>query len=170
MRKTSSKSKKRTKPKAASPPPVVDGARVLAFANVDKSVAFTDSGSLLVDGKPLGKVPCLAICEADDGAVLLMFCDKKWSSLGVVGCASLARAKTRAEQDYVGISRKWIKASVTRRAAKQYLESLYRNQRCSFCGRTPLEVGQIIGGREARICDLCVRDLAESVGLSGKAA
>jgi hypothetical protein len=67
---------------ATVPPPVPDGARLLASAIVDETVAHTGSSTLYVDGKPIGAVPRLAVVLQETGAVLLLFCDEQWNSIG----------------------------------------------------------------------------------------
>lgn len=140
------------------PPPVLDGARLLAYAAVDGSVTHDAKLALLVDGKPLGAVPGIAICEEQAGGVLLMFCDDLWQSLGVTQCSSLAEAKSRAEREYSGLAAKWIDAKVTEQEAARYIKEQDDNLRCSFCGRSPEAVQQLFTADDVGICDGCVRD------------
>jgi hypothetical protein len=114
--------------------------------------------ALLVDGKPLGTVPGIAICQEQTGGVLLMFCDDHWQSLGVAQCSSLAEAKSRAEREYSGLSAKWIDAKVTEQEAARYIKEQDDTLRCSFCGRSPEAVKQLFTAGDAGICDSCVRE------------
>jgi hypothetical protein len=78
-----------------NPPPVLDSARLLDYAVLDESVSYSGHSSLFVDGKELGPVPCLAICQALDGAgVLLFHCSDDWTVLGAAEYLSVAEAKS----------------------------------------------------------------------------
>jgi hypothetical protein len=145
------------------PPPVLDGARLLAYAVVDGTVVHAGTSSLHVDGKPIGAVPGLAICQQDAGMILLMFCDDHWSPVGVVQCSSLPEAKSRAEREYKGLSGKWVDAHVSELEATRYMEEQNAAQRCSFCGKSPEAVQQLFAASGARICDSCVRDFYGSL-------
>lgn len=147
-----------TSKNSPAPPPVLDGARLLAYAIVEGTVSHVGKSSLLVDEKPLGAVPGIAICEDQAGGFLLLFCDDHWQSLGVTKCSSLAEAKSRAEREYTGLSAKWIDAKVTKQAAAQYIREQDETLRCSFCGKSPDEVQQLFTAGDAGICDSCVRD------------
>ena len=93
--------KKRRLPK---PPPVLDCARVLHYALVDKSVGYVGRTLLFVDGKELGRVPLMAICEDRKVGVLLFHCNRNWKVLGCSGHDSVAAAKRKAECTYPGLS------------------------------------------------------------------
>jgi hypothetical protein len=63
---------------------------------------------LFVDGKEIGRVPRLAICEEkSSGGVLLFRSDEEWNVLGCAGYESVARAKDRTEQIYPGFLKSW---------------------------------------------------------------
>lgn len=142
------------------PPPIVGGARLLAYASADDTIIYTNKSLLYVDGKLLGYVPNLAICESlEDAEILLQFCDEHWDPLGVAAFATVDEARGRAESEYHGITNKWIDARVSKEAAKRYLDELYKDVRCSFCGRTPPQTRSIFASSTARICDQCVTDL-----------
>ena len=67
-----------------TPPPVLHGARVLAYAVVDSSVQYTERQALYVDGELLGAVPRLAICQnigVED--VMVLHCDGEWNVVAV---------------------------------------------------------------------------------------
>ena len=140
-----------------APPPAIDCARVLRFANVDNSVQYVGNSTLFVDGKLLGPVPCLAICKyRGEDEVLLMHCDHRWNSQGVSSHGTIAEAMARAEKSYKGISAKWIDAGASEEVAEKYLDELFGDQVCSFCGRRPDQVRQLYGAEKAHICDECV--------------
>jgi hypothetical protein len=142
----------------AIPPPVLDGARLLAYAVVDETIAHTGISTLYVDAKPIGAVPRLAVVQQETGAVLLLFCDEHWNSIGVVECSSLSEAQKRAESEYRGLSTKWVNANVSEREVARYMEEQNNAQQCSFCGKPPEAVEQLFAASTARICDGCVRD------------
>ena len=98
------------------PPAQIDGCNVLAFASELADLPFTDALRLNVDGEWLGRVPRLAICEWDQGPILMLFhCDEQWNSLGVQGferpgparLRSVADVMHRAERYYPGITGRW---------------------------------------------------------------
>ena len=148
---------------ANAPPPALEGARLLAYAIVDATVGHTGKSTLYVDGKLLGAVPCLAICQQWPDAVLLFFCDEKWESLGVVECPSLAEAQKRAEGEYTGLSKRWVNANVSEEQAARYLSKQSDAPRCSFCGKSPQEVQQMFSTPTACVCDGCVRDFYQAL-------
>jgi hypothetical protein len=152
-------------PKAKLPPTIIDSAWLREYAVVDRAVVHNKKSALLVDGKPLGRVPCLAICQAFDSAeVFLLFCDKRWESRGVAGCSSVAEARKRAEREYPGISKKWVRSKVTKAQATRLMRQQLLDQSCSFCGKPPYEVGRLFSAPAARICDQCVQAFSVEIG------
>ncbi|MDH3911428.1 MAG: ClpX C4-type zinc finger protein [Rhodospirillales bacterium] len=144
------------------PPPILDCAKVLAYAAVDESVVHVRDNPVYVDGKPLGAVPNLAICKYPiEDEHLLFFCRKEWEVLGCTGCPSLEAAKDRAEREYRGIAARWQSYHHEDEAAvdRQCLEPF-----CSFCGKSFFELERLIWGKDgAVICDGCVRTLAAAL-------
>ena len=140
------------------PPPVLlAGTRLLEYASADETVAYTDKSLLYVDGKLLGRVPHLAICESlEDPEIFLLYCDEHWALLGLAGFDTIEEARRRAESEYHGITDKWIDAKVSKEDVERYVAELYRNERCSFCGRKPLEIRSMVSSSTARICDQCI--------------
>ena len=138
------------------PPPMLDSAKVLKYALVASSVQFTGRLCLYVNGKLLGKVPNLAICQnykAKD--YLLFFCNAKWKVLGVAGYKTIKETKEKAERAYKGITKKWI--TIARpNVFKDWPGDL--GPVCSFCGKTIFEGLQQIYGRDnAFICNECIK-------------
>ena len=155
------------------PPPVLLGARVFAYALLDRSVAYSGHSSLFVDGKEVGRVPRLVICKADDGETLLLHCNRVWSVIGVAGYPSVVAAKQRAERIYRGVKNRWVRVNVTKVQAERYLRRLWAGKECSFCGRRPDQLEWMISRRRARICDRCVtefHDVHARLGASGRGA
>jgi ClpX C4-type zinc finger len=140
------------------PPPVLSGALVVAYATLDSSIAFSDRGGLLVNGKPLGRVPQLAIARS--GAdVLLVHCSRAWKVLGVAAFGNVSEAEQSAERSYPGISRKWQRMRVSKRQSEAFWKALWKDQECSFCHRRPDQVGKIVAGRGVRICEICIKQI-----------
>lgn len=80
--------------KISPPPGVLDSARVLEYLVIGKKVQFAGQSLLFVDGKELGPVPCLAICEEkDSGGVLLCHCLNDWTVLGCSAHQSVSEAR-----------------------------------------------------------------------------
>lgn len=146
------------KTKPLPPPPVLDCARVLEYAVLEKSIGYAGRTLLFVDGKELGQVSCLAICEDKKPGVLVFHCDRKWRVLGCSAHRSVAAAKDRAERIYPGISSLWVDAGVSAERAEQYLDKVFATLRCSFCGTRADRVGQLISRNKAKICDRCIED------------
>jgi hypothetical protein len=158
------------------PPPVLDAARVLFYAMVNDSVKFTGRTRLFVDGRELGQVPCLAICEEEATKEALLFhCDIEWNTLGCSAHPSPDEAKARAERIYTGLSTRWIDANVTREAAEAYqtklrkayedhVDTLRSSARCSFCRRRVDDVNDmhLNENEDAFICDRCVEKFHQS--------
>jgi hypothetical protein len=84
---------------------------------------------LFVDGKELGPVPRLAICEEEQASGFLLFhCDAEWHVMGTSAHESVSEAKRRAEVVYPGVSRRWVEANVSREEAEAYLDEQFGNQ------------------------------------------
>jgi ClpX C4-type zinc finger len=145
------------------PPTILSDAMVVAYAILDESIAHSGRGSLVVDGKRLGRVPRLAIARSA-AHVLLLHCSPTWKVLGTAGFASVSEAERSAERTYPGISRKWQRMRVTKRQAEAFLKALWKGQECSFCQRRPDQVEKIVSGRGGvRICDVCIREIREKM-------
>jgi hypothetical protein len=139
-----------------SPPPVLDSARVLRYVIIDKNIQFSGRSLLFVDGKELGEVPCLAICEEKKtGGVLLFHCTRDWTVLGCSTHKSVTDAQVRAEGVYKGTSSRWVDANVSREAAEAYLDEMFGEDRCSICGKRPDEVDSFVQRGSVRICNYC---------------
>jgi hypothetical protein len=148
----------------AVPPPIIDSARVLAYAHVEAGVEYTERIHLIVGGERLGRVPCLAICRnySIPDHILLLFCDSDWNSLGCIAFKSVEEAKIRAERGYAGVTTKWQDSPHNDAATADFLRDVYEvdpssewwRHRCSFCQK---EVeGQCIAKGWATICVACV--------------
>jgi hypothetical protein len=109
------------------PPPVIcfNDRVLLQYAVLDESVGYTAGhGLFFVDGKEIGKVPCLAICqERDCLRYTLYYCDSDWSLLGVAtDYESVDAAKHRAERIYPRSWARWVEANFTEQDATRYLD------------------------------------------------
>jgi len=141
------------------PPPVLASARVLEYAILDGSVGFSGKSRVFVESRELGRVPRLVIAEGLEAAeIVLLYCDDEWRVLAAAGMRSSTHAKTRAERTYPGVSRLWVDAGVSKAEALAYAEEESRDFKCSFCGRRPDQVRNLLAQGEARICNFCVAD------------
>ena len=141
------------------PPPVLASARVLQYAILDGSVGFSGKSRVFIESRELGRVPRLVIAEGlETGDVVLLYCDDDWSVLAAAGMRSPAHARGRAERTYPGVSRLWVDAGVSKAQALAYAEEESRDFKCSFCGRRPDQVRNLLAQGEARICNLCVAE------------
>ena len=150
-----------------TPPPVLCGARLVEYASADDTVIYISKSRLYVGEQLLERVPNLAICESlREPEILLLYCDEHWDFLAIVPVDSIEEARRLAESEYHGIASKWIGAQVSKEAAERYLDELNREECCSFCGRIPPEIKQMIASSKARICDICIteffKDLQEN--------
>lgn len=138
------------------PPPVLDCARVLLYVIIDKSIESSGRSLLFVDGKELGRVPCLAVCEEKKtGGVLLFHCTSDWTVLGCSAHKSIRDAQLRAEEIYKGASLVWTNPNVSPEAAEAFLNEMFGEDRCRLCGRRPDEVDSFIQHGSNRICKHC---------------
>ena len=129
---------------------------------MEGTVQFSGRTLLFVDGKELGQVPCLAICENKKLAEVLLF-DRDSGTPWAARHPSVAEAKARAEGIYAGISTRWVEAGVSEQTAEACLNDQFGNERCSFCGKRPDEVDPMIlkedqRKHEVRICDRCINE------------
>ena len=145
-------------PDPSVPPPTIHCDRVIAFAIVNKSVAYSGHTSLFRNGKEVGRVPCLAICDDRKHAdILLLHCDRDWTVLGCGGgYGSVAEAKENAERIYPGLSTHWVDAGYSEEDAERHLDEIFQDDRCSFCGKRADQIEKLIGKDQLRICNLCI--------------
>jgi hypothetical protein len=150
-----------------SPPPVLDMARLIAYAPISDSVKWTGRQCLFVDGELLGPVPNLAICKNLSGPLtdyLLFHCDSDWGVLGVSGAPDLEQVRAIAERAYTGISEYWIEAETSEEDAEKYVREKFSDSICSFCDRLPAEVDQLIAGNGVQICSTCIAEFHAALG------
>jgi hypothetical protein len=148
-------------------PPVLDMARVIAYAILDQSVKWTGRQKLLVDGKEMGPAPRLALCQNLSGDlhdILLFHCDEEWNVLACSGGKTIEDAKASAERAYKGISEKWVDTNVTEDEAKAWIVENCRDMSCSFCDRLPSDFKQLIESKSGvRICNYCIDEHYASI-------
>src|SRR5690349_8890919 len=105
-----------------TPPPVLDCARLIEYAILDKTVEFSGHSALFVNGNEVGPVPCLAICEdLKSSSILLFHCGTDWNVLGCAAHTSIVDAESRAESIYRGVRSQWRRTNTSREAAVAYL-------------------------------------------------
>ena len=141
------------------PPPVLFSARVVAYVAIDSLIEYTGRTLMLVNGKALGRVKRLAICEslAEPRTIFLLHCDDSWNGLAAVGADTVDDAKAEAERNYPGLMGQWKELGVTREQALEYYDADGPTS-CSFCGKRDYEIERMIEGANARICGGCVEE------------
>ncbi len=155
------------------PPPILNGARVLAYASMGQGRRPSADGLMFVGNKPLARVSRLVITEAPGVSgrpgpgVLLLCCTQAWSLIGVAGHSSVAHAKRRAETMFPGSSTRWVPSKVTKTQAEKYLKKVWAGQECSFCGKRPDQIRQMVAGKGVRICDRCISEYSAIMRRSG---
>src|SRR5439155_1297336 len=139
------------------PPPVLDSARVIAYAFVG-DIPYRKWSALYVGEKLLEHVPRLAICVnlGKDVGSLLFHCDDEWTVLGTSGAETVEAAKQRAEKNYPGVSSRWVEVNVSLEDALRYYDAQTDGLKCSFCGKRPFELDGWFEGNHAAICRSCV--------------
>ena len=139
------------------PPPVIDHARLLHYAVLDGWVGYRGHTSLFVDGKELGRVPCLAICSDPRLQEIFLFhCDDQWDVLGCAGYGTVEAAKAEGERIYPGLSSSWIDSYVTEQEAERFLDELWGDDRCSICNKRGDQVEELHEQASGWICDGCL--------------
>lgn len=92
------------------PPLMLDGARVLEYAELDRTIAPTGRISISVGGAPvdLNSVAGIAIAEnLVEGGVFLLHCNERWETLAAGHYADHDAARRSAEEAYSGLSMRW---------------------------------------------------------------
>jgi len=142
------------------PPRIIDSAFVKAFAVLDSTVTFKSRTYVYFDGKQVGQVPALAICQYVGEAEFLMFyCNEDWKVLGISAFETLEAAMNRAEIEYEGVSKKWQHPNITEKdLLPEDLEP-----KCSFCDKPYFKTDGLFEGRDAFICHQCVHNLHEEI-------
>ena len=143
------------------PPPVIGSDRVLEYAVIGPSMTFTGRMTIYVDGKLLGPVPRLAVCQERDGArVILYHCDETWDVLAISSGESLCEVKERAERAYTGLAGHWNASPYTPQEVIQFLEQQEPLPVCSFCRKSASEVEKMIVHDDGpAICNTCIDSL-----------
>ena len=142
-----------TTPSFSAPPLVLRHCAIVEYAATSE-LTFTEG-----DADDVGRVAFLAIGEnLHEDEVVLFHCDTRWNVLGSSSHASVAEARGRAERTYAGVGHAWVERPVSKGEAVAYLDAKAHGEECSFCGRRPDEVGQIVERGSARICDACIRE------------
>jgi hypothetical protein len=157
-----------TEPFSPEPPPALCSERVLHYAVLDESVGYIAGHRLKsFDGEEMGKVPCLAICKGKETTKFTTYCcERDWEPLAVVSASdTVETAKGRAERIYPGSSAKWIEAHFTEEDVIRYLDEIWANFQCSFCGKRmdrDRDIESIVEARDgnARICDKCIAEFS----------
>lgn len=154
------------------PPPVIDSARLLAFAVVPDDTAYAAGICLLVDGVRVGRVPGLAICRnyCKPDEVLLFFCDGQWCTQGCIPVSRVEEAKLQAARDYPELLQHWRDSPYCDEQVASFLRTEYGVDpatewwrfRCSFC-QAECE-GMAISKGWATICRACIEEFHALLG------
>jgi hypothetical protein len=159
--------------KSSTPPPIIciNDRVLIQYAVLNDSVGFAPGhGLFFIDGKEIGWVPYLAICENKESQELaLYFCGGDWSPVGIVPCDSIEAAKRKAECIYPGSSACWVEAHSSENDVKRFVGEAWETQRCSFCGKRPDQdhlSAFFQGNGSVRICDECIRQFGTQLGHS----
>jgi hypothetical protein len=147
-------------PKTTKPPLIINGCSVVEYAVRDRKVKYSGHSYLYCNGKEVGPVPRLAIGRDYQEGVILFHCGRAWSVLGVAQFADVKEAKRSAEKIYPGLSSKWRKTGISKRQAKANFEKAWRGTECSFCGKRPYQIEQMVSKNDVRICNVCVDEIA----------
>ena len=133
---------------------------VVAYAENDERVCFTDWRNLKVGGEWVGEVPALAICRnVETQRFHLAHCSEAWECLCLEQTApTIAEAKIIAERHYEGIAANWIETGYTEEEALPVIAQGRESMKCSFCGNSHFDEGVtgMVTGANARICNQCV--------------
>jgi ClpX C4-type zinc finger protein len=154
-----------------APPPVLDSARVLAYAFVD-DISYRQWGALYAGDKLIEQVPRLAIGVnlGKDIGPMLFHCDEFWEVLGTTGAETVQAIKDRAEKNYPGVMSRWIEVNTSVAEAITYYDSQSNGLKCSFCGKRSFEITGLVEAERAAICRGCVEDYYRAFheGVSGE--
>lgn len=141
------------------PPPMIDSAKLIQFADAGPPVLFTGIQCVYVDGKLIGSAPRLAICQQiSDMAFLLYLCNEHWEVVAVVGGDDVSSLISKAERWYQGINAKWVSSPYSDDEFQRYIEAERGDMRCSFCRRWDWEYSVLFSQDNCNICDICVKD------------
>jgi hypothetical protein len=152
-----------------APPPVLDGARVIAYAIVDDTVRWTGRQKLFRGDILVGAVPRLALCQALGGDltdILLFHCDDAWSVEAVSGSPTLEGSKALAERAYAGIGARWVHLDATPEQAHAWLAAHADADalaHCAFCNASPSGNRRFVVFRNASVCEACVGRLGREL-------
>ena len=131
------------------PPPVLAGCVVIAYA-----VNSDAHASRLAIAEPMD---ASADGSMDDAEFMLFECDERWSVIEKTAHASVEKAKASRP----GVE--WVDRPLSQNDVSAYLDELWKDQKCSFCGRRPDQVTRIVENGDVRVCDICVREFRERI-------
>lgn len=154
--------KKHSKKVSPAPPLVIVGCRVLYYSFMPPSVSYSGNSLVIVGGREIGPVPRLIIAEPLRAEGFdIIHCDKNWNVLagGGGGYSSVSEAKRRAERMYPGITKTWVKSSISKTQALAIEKKMWRGEECSFCNRIPPDFQRSLHSKKARICNICVEEI-----------
>ncbi|HEY7161083.1 MAG TPA: hypothetical protein VH815_07475 [Acidobacteriota bacterium] len=151
---------KKIKRRPIGPPAVINGARVLFYSFMPRTVGYSRKSVILIGGEEIGRVPRLVIAEPlREKGFRVFHCKRNWNLFSMdLLYNSIKDAKKRAELMYPGVTSTWIKTNISKRRARAIEREMWRGYECSFCGKLPLDFGLSIHGKKAVICNICVTE------------
>jgi len=98
----------KTDRRRSSPPPTLDGGKVVCFARLDARVRCTGKTTHMLAGGVFPPFAGLVVVEEKTGGpYYLLYCDDEWRSVTDTWHETLEKAKAQAEYEYQGVSRAW---------------------------------------------------------------
>jgi hypothetical protein len=89
-------------------PKALGGCRVICYTPIDDRHRFTCKTKQIVQGKLMGAMSGLAICQSSEAQEFYLFgCDADWNVVTDTWHKSLAEAKEQAEFEYAGVNQTW---------------------------------------------------------------
>jgi len=132
------------------PPEYIGSAKVIHYAFNHENIEFVNAIKLIVNGRRLGEVPALAICQSNDKYVLI-FCNAHWLNVGIIEVSSIDEAKQIAETSYKGLS--WVVC----KSKTELNPSSWPKHVCAFCGKSSGEVFRVYSSDNSAICNECIQ-------------
>ena len=92
-------------------PERIGGLRVRLSTVLDGRHEPTGACRHIVAGGTLGPADALAICENEDGAFFLFYCDADWGVVADTWHETIEGAKNQASFEYFGVASTWVAAT-----------------------------------------------------------
>ena len=145
-------------------------AYVVEYALVPDSITHVPGKKIWAGNHWLGPVPRLAISKnflTDE--YHLSHCDVEWQELSSIESGdTIEKIKIVADRHYPGINEYWMETGYKETDAVRAHSEALQDNACSFCGKSALDseaaiASMICGRNDARICDICIRQLRDDL-------